>query len=225
MNRRNVILGGVALLGLGGWALTSGFGGGIGSTPVNPLASAANAQSSDADTSMIKEMVAGNPDAAVEVIEYASFTCPHCARFHEGPFKQLKADYIDTGKIRFVYREVYFDRFGLWASMIARCGGEERFFGIADLFYKTQAEWTRAGDPGEIANELRKVGRLAGIETEALEACLQDAEKAQALVAWDEANRTADGVDSTPSFVINGQKYTNMPYAEMKDILDAALQG
>ena len=75
----------------------------------------------------IPDMVIGAADAPVEVIEYASYTCPHCASFHANQFPQLKENYIDTGKIRFVYREVYFDRFGLWASMVARCGGQERF--------------------------------------------------------------------------------------------------
>ena len=96
------------------------------------------------------------------VVEYASFTCPHCATFHNDTFKKLKADYIDSGKVKFIYREVYFDRYGLWASMVARCGGQEKFFGIADLIYKSQSEWTRAGEPAAIVDELRKIGRLAG---------------------------------------------------------------
>ena len=82
---------------------------------------AAYAQSSAAPT--VEEMSQGNPDAAVTVIEYASFTCPHCANFHNGPYQDLKADFIDTGKINFIYREVYFDRFGLWAGMLALCAG------------------------------------------------------------------------------------------------------
>jgi protein-disulfide isomerase len=224
MQRRNLILGGSAVAGLGGWALTNGMGGG--STPVNPLAGPANAQTTtgDVDTSAITEMVIGNPDAAVTMIEYASFTCPHCARFHEGPFKQLKADYIDTGKIKFVYREVYFDRYGLWASMIARCD-TEKFFGISDLIYKGQAEWTRAGEPAAIVDELRKIGRLAGLDSDTVESCLQNGDMAQKLVAWDEENRNSDGVTSTPSFIINGKKHSNMAYGEMQQILDAALNG
>lgn len=223
MQRRNLILGGFAVIGLGGWALTNSMGGN--STPATPFASPANAQSStgDVDTSNVKEMVLGNPDAEVTMIEYASFTCPHCARFHEGPFKQLKADYIDTGKIKFVYREVYFDRYGLWASMIARCNGGDRFFGIADLIYKGQSEWTRAGEPAAIVDALRKIGRLAGLDSETIEGCLQDAEKAQTLVAWDEENRSRDDVNSTPSFVINGEKHSNMAYSDMQQLLDAAL--
>ena len=83
-------------------------------------------------------------NAPVTVVEYASYTCPHCADYHEGPFRKLKSEYIDTGKVRFIYREVYFDRYGLWASMVARCE-PAKFFGITDLIYKSQKDWVRAG--------------------------------------------------------------------------------
>ena len=165
----------------------------------------------------------GDPDAPVTMIEYASYTCPHCASFHAGPYKQLKADYIDTGKVKFIYREVYFDRFGLWASMVARCGGPEKFFGITDLIYKSQSEWTRAGEPAQIVEELRKIGRLAGLDDEALDECLNDGTQAETLVAWFRENAEKDDITSTPSFVIEGQKYSNMSYEEMKKLLDAAL--
>lgn len=225
MQRRNLILGGFAVAGLGGWALTSNLGGGNGSTPVGNLAGAANAQSSsgDFDTASIPDMVLGNPDATVTVTEYASFTCPHCAAFHAGPYKQLKADYIDTGKVKFVYREVYFDRPGLWASMMARCGGPEKFFGIIDLIYTSQSTWARAGEPAAIVDELRKIGRLAGLDNDKMEACLQDATMAQTLVAWWEENGQRDDITSTPSFLINGAKHSNMAYADMKALLDAEL--
>ena len=225
MNRRNLILGGFAVLGLGGWALTSRMGGNGDPLGTTPLPGAANAQTAaaDIDTSGIQDMVLGDPEASVEVIEYASFTCPHCATFHNGPYKQLKEEYIDTGKIKFVYREVYFDRPGLWASMVARCGGQERFFGIADLIYKGQASWARAGEPAAIVDELRKIGRLAGLDNDTLETCLQDAEMAQTLVAWWQENGDRDGIDSTPSFVINGTKHSNMSYADMKALIDAEL--
>ncbi len=225
MNRRNVLLGAIATLGLGGWYFTSNRASTTVAFPDAPLPGAANAQSTDGevDTSGIVEMVAGNPDAEVEIVEYASFTCPHCATFHQGAYKQLKEEYIDTGKIRFVYREVYFDRFGLWASLVARCGGPERFFGMVDLIYADQAGWSRAGDPAAIVEELRKIGRLAGLDNDTLEACLQDGDQAQALVAWYQQNAEADGIDSTPSFVINGEKYSNMSYADMKEIIEEAL--
>ena len=177
--------------------------------------SAGPAHAQTAETVTVEDMTLGNPDAAVTMVEYASFTCPHCAAFHENTFAQLKADYIDTGKIHFVYREVYFDRFGLWAGMLARCGGE--------ALYGSQPEWAKGGDPAEIAGNLRKLGRTAGLSDEEVTACMSDQATAEAMVASFEKNAEADGISSTPSFVINGETYTNMPYDEMKAILDAAL--
>ncbi len=224
MKRTFPILAALAVAAAGGWYVFSGPAA-VNSTQINPLASAANAQTADAaevDTSTIKPMTLGNPDAAVQIIEYASFTCPHCATFDQGPFKELKAEYIDTDKIGFTYREVYFDRYGLWASMVARCDSD-KFFGITDLIYAGQSEWVQAGEPAAIVEELKKIGRLAGIENDTLDACLQDGEKAQTLIAWWEENQQADDISSTPSFIINGEKYSNMAYAEMKEIIDAAL--
>jgi len=178
----------------------------------------------EADTASIPDMMIGNPDAKVTVIEYASYTCPHCASFHAGTFKDLKKNYIDTDKINFVFREVYFDRYGLWASMIARCAGPEKFFGLTDLVFQSQSSWTRAGEPAAIVDELRKLGRLAGIDAETLEVCLNNNEKAKNLVAWYQAKAGADNIDSTPSFIINGKKYKNMSFAEMSQIIDAELE-
>jgi protein-disulfide isomerase len=170
----------------------------------------------------ITEMTMGPEDAKVTIIEYASFTCPHCASFHNGPLKELKAEYIDTGKIHFVYRDVYFDRFGLWASMVARCGGPDKFFGIADMLYAQQRDWAQ-GEPAAIADSLRRIGKLAGIEPDALEACLNDRDKAQALVAWYQENATAHDVNSTPTLIINEKTYGNMAYADLKAIIDEKL--
>lgn len=227
MNRRNILLGAFAALGLGSWYMTTKRSGTTVAFPDAQLPGAAMAQetSGDVELSSIPDMVIGNPNATVEIIEYASYTCPHCATFHTTVYKQLKADYIDTGKIKFVFREVYFDRFGLWASLVARCGGEDKFFGITDLIFAGQAQWSRAGEPAAIVDELRKIGRLAGLDNEKLEACLQDGEQAQSLVAWYQENAEADEINSTPSFVINGKKYSNMAYPAMKEIIDEALAG
>lgn len=210
-----VVAGGYALSGLGSQ----------GNLPSYPLVGAAMAQDAEVDTSTITEMTLGAEDAPVTLIEYASYTCPHCANFHNSVFKDLKADYIDTGKVNFIYREVYFDRYGLWASMIARCNGPEKFFGISDLIYKGQPEWSRAGGASEIIDELRKIGLLAGLEKDQLEACLQDGEKAQTLVTWYQENATEHGIESTPSFILNGEKISNQPYADLKKLLDAELEG
>lgn len=182
----------------------------------------AQAQEGEVDTSGIAEMTMGEVDAPVEIVEYASFTCPHCATFHEGAFENLKADYVDTGRASFTFREVYFDRYGLWASMIARCGGEARFFGIADMLFAEQGDWTE-GEPAEIAENLKRIGLKAGLSREEVDACLTDSETADALVARYQEYAERDGVRSTPSFLIDGELYSNMSYAEFREVLETRL--
>mgnify|MGYP001180097766 CR=1 FL=1 len=186
-------------------------------------ATAQSANAENADTMQIKEMVIGDPGAPLTVIEYASFTCPHCASFHENTYGDLKKNYIDTGKIKFVFREVYFDKYGIWASMIARCAGPKKFFGLTEMLLSSQRTWARAGDDLAIVNELSKIARLAGMEEEKIQSCLRDGDKIKALVAWYKDNATVDGVRSTPSFMIDGQLYSNMDYNEFSKLLDEKL--
>lgn len=217
-----IALASALVAGAGWWFAGSGGAPTLNGQPF-ALPGAASAQSTAPSEVTIQEMVLGAEDAPVEVIEYASYTCPHCASFHNGVLKDLASDYIETGKVKFVYREVYFDRYGLWGSLVARCGGQEQFFGITDMIYDTQRTWTRAGSEAAIADELRKIGRIAGLENDTLEACLSDGAKARALIEWYQANAEEHGISSTPSFVINGTTYTNMNYSDFQSIIDDAL--
>jgi protein-disulfide isomerase len=227
MIRKLSMIAATAALALGAvWALTVPQS----SNGADLLISPANAQAAaELDIASIPEMRQGNPDAAVTLIEYASFTCPHCARFHLGPYQQLKADYIDTGKINYIYREVYFDPFGVWASALARCGdGPERFFGMVDALYSSTDTWivrsaSGAPDPAGIADQLRKLGRIAGIPNDQLEACMTDETRMRTLVAWYQANAEADGIQSTPSFVLNGKRHENMSYEDLSALIEKAL--
>ena len=167
----------------------------------------------------------GSPDAPVKIVEYASYTCPHCADFHANVFGKLKAEYIDTGKVHFTLREVYFDRYGLWAAMVARCGGEMRYFGIHDMLYDQQKEWAASEDPTTVVNNLRTIGKAAGLDDAALDACLNDQTTAEALIKQFETNMAADEVKGTPTIFINGEMYSNMPWEDLKPLLDAALAG
>lgn len=203
------------------WYSTQQSGGTAQGVSFSPV-SAATAQ--EVDTSGVIDMTLGAEDAPITVVEYASFTCPHCKTFHENVFKDIKENYIDTGKVQFIYREVYFDRFGLWAGMVARCGGEERYFGITDVLFEQQSEWTGNGSPAVVADNLRRIGRVAGMSDEQVNACLQDGEKAQALVAFYQQNAEADGISSTPSFIINGESYSNMNYRDFSAVLDGLLE-
>lgn len=206
MNRRD------SLKAIGGALMVGGFG------------SAALAQEAEVDTSAVVEMALGDENAPVTFIEYASFTCPHCASFHANQFKDLKADFIDTGKVRFIYRDVYFDKFGLWASMVARCGGAERFFGITDMIYEQQRDWIGDGSDAGVADRLRTIGKVAGLTDDELDACLTDRDFAQALVAVYQENSEADGVDSTPTLIIDGTKYQNQAYPQLKEIIEGKLE-
>jgi len=172
---------------------------------------------------LVEEFELGNPDAAVTVIEYASFTCPHCANFHRDVWPALKANYIDTGKIRFIYRPVYFDGPGLWADLVARCGGQERFFGIVDLLYARQTEWSRAPSQLEVGTMLQTIGRLGGLDDAAVLACMQDNDHARELVAAFQENTARDNISATPTFLIDGVLTPNMTYASFADILDEKL--
>lgn len=174
---------------------------------------------------VVEELVLGAADAPVTVVEYASYTCPHCATFHAQVFKPLKADYIDTGKVRFIFREVYFDRYGLWAAMVARCGGVDRYFGLSGLLFERQGEWATAADATGVVAQLKTIGKVAGLDDATLDACLKDGARAEALVADFQARTTADGIDSTPTLIVNGTKYSNMGYEDLKKILDQALAG
>lgn len=197
-------------------ALARGIAGGV---ALSALPLSAFAQEAPA----IEDFAIGAEDAKVTISEYASFTCPHCAAFHAEVFPLLKADYIDTGKVRFEYREVYFDRYGLWAAMMARCGGPMRYFGITDILFSTQREWAASDDQAQVVANIKKIGITAGMDAATLDACLMDDAMAKALVEHYQTNATADGLEGTPAFKINGTMHSNMSYEDMKVILDAEL--
>ncbi len=177
------------------------------------------------DTRLVEEMSVGDPAAPVTIIEYAMFTCPHCATFHSDVYPRIKADFIDTGKVRLVFREIYFNRASLWAAMIARCAPSDRYFGLVDLLFAKQAEWLDGSDPEKLVENLYAIGRQAGLSDTEMDACMSDQAYAEALVAEYQKNATADGVDSTPSFIIDGEKTGNLSYEEFAERLNAALEG
>lgn len=169
----------------------------------------------------------GDPAAKVKIDEYLSFTCPHCAHFHAEVYPKLKADYIDKGLVRLNYHEVYFDKYGLWGAMLARCGGEMRYIGIVDMLYDKQVDWAGSDDPTVALDQLKKIGLIAGIDDATADACLKDQEVAKTLVAHYQASIAQafpnDTFEGTPSFIINGVVHKNMPWEELKPILDAEL--
>jgi protein-disulfide isomerase len=145
------------------------------------------------------ERVLGDADAPVTIIEYASATCPHCARFHVDTFPTLKEEFIDTGKVRFVFREFPFDDLALAAFMLARCAPEERFFPIVDVLFEEQQSWTQS--PRE---ELLKIARMAGFTEDSFNQCLENEEIAEGILEIRSTGAEQYGVNSTPTFFVNG---------------------
>jgi protein-disulfide isomerase len=181
------------------------------------------AETTPAAATAVSDYSIGSADAKVKIVEYASFTCPHCAHFHETVWPQLKTEYIDTGKVHFTLREVYFDRYGLWAALVARCGGEMKYFGIHDMLFAKQKEWAASENPQQVVDNLKTIGRAAGLEDATMDACLNDTATAEALIKQFQTNFEADGVEGTPTLFINGTKYSNMAYEDLKAILDEEL--
>ena len=188
----------------------------------NPFFNFALAESNNQDNNKIVSMFLGDKEAPVLVIEYASFTCPHCATFHIEILPKLKADYINSGKVLLEYREVYFDGPGLWAGLLARCQGNQKYFPMIDLIYRKQKDWAR-GNRDEIINGLLSVGRQSGLTDEKSKMCMEDSTLAEKLIEIFKKNTTIDGISSTPSFVINGELKQNMSYDELKKIIDRTL--
>ena len=169
------------------------------------------------------DMTKGDINAAFTIIEYASFTCSHCATFHKEVFPKLKRDYIETGKVKFVYREVYFDAPGLWAGLLARCASKEKYFGIVDLLYDKQDKWAFGKSEKEILNGLFAIGRQVGLEEGQINLCLKNENKSLNLIDAYLKNSKSDGITSTPTLLVNGNLVEHSSFEDLKIDLDRIL--
>jgi protein-disulfide isomerase len=168
----------------------------------------------------LPEMSIGKDDAKVTIVEYMSMTCPHCARFENTVFEPIKAKYVDTGKVRFILREFPLDSRATAAIMLARCAPKEQYFPMVSALFRAQGTWAVADD-GRAA--LLQMAKLAGFTQESFEACLTNQKLLDDVVATREKGTKDFGVDSTPTFFINGSKYTGeMSVEQMSAIIDAA---
>ncbi|QUS38395.1 DsbA family protein [Tardiphaga alba] len=177
----------------------------IGLSPLR-LVSEAFAQSA-ADVAKpvsLPDMSLGPKDAAVTVTEYASMTCGHCANFTENVFPKIKAEFIDTGKIRFVFREFPLDIKAAAGSMLARCIAKDdsgKYFAVVDMLFKQQQEWVMKNT----AETLTRIGKQAGLSQQAVEACLKDQALLDKIAADQKFANEVLKVNSTPTFFINGE--------------------
>ena len=154
----------------------------------------------------LSELILGKADAPITVVEYASMTCGHCANFHNKVFPALKEKYIDAGKVRFLFREFPLDNLAAGASMLTRCAGGEKTFPLISALFHTQETWAFVkGDPRP---ELLKVAKQAGFNQESFDKCLSDQKLLEDISAIRTRASETFGVNSTPTFFINGKKLT-----------------
>lgn len=221
-----VLLGGIALAAAaaGGLFMATRVTDTVAPQSVAEVVSSAAATSAEASTvEILPDYVMGEENAPITLIEYASYTCSHCATWHKEVLPALKRDFIETGKVKFIHREVYFDRFGLLAGQIAQCAGAPRYFAISGLLYQSQQDWIGDGQPESIMANLNKLGLKAGLSEAQISACVNDKARLDQMLATYQTHATKDDINSTPSLVINGTKYGNMSYSELKKILDGLI--
>jgi protein-disulfide isomerase len=198
------------------------------STLALALASGRPAQAQTASASELAvagplgEVVLGKADAPVTMIEYASLTCGHCARFHKDTWPAFKTKYVDTGKVRYIFREFPLDPLATAGFMVARCAGEGKFYPIVDLLFQQQQNWAFVEKPlASLISTLRQ----AGFTQETVEACLKRDEIYAGVNAVKNRGAEKLGVSSTPTFFINGQKHSGaLSLQELDKIIEPLIK-
>lgn len=164
------------------------------------------------------DFVLGDAKAPVTMIEYASLTCPHCANFHNNILPALENDYIKTGKVKLVFRDFPLDGVALRAAALARCAGPDRYHGFVKVLFRSQAEWATNPNP---MTGLERVAKLGGIDEAKFAACVRDEKLLDQILATRQEAERAFQVNSTPTFIIQGRKYTGALTLEgLREILD-----
>ena len=178
----------------------------IGLSPLRLIADALAQGAADvAKPVSLPEMALGPADASVTIAEYASMTCPHCAAFNKDVFPKIKSEYIDSGKVRYVFREFPLDLKAVAGSMLARCIAKDdagKYFAVIDLLFKQQEDWVIKNT----TDTLTRIGKQAGLSQQQVEDCLKDQALLNKLEADQKYAAEVLKVDSTPTFFVNGEK-------------------
>ncbi len=167
------------------------------------------------------QVAVGSPDAPVTVVEYFSFNCPLCAQFHMETMPQIFSKYIETGKVRFVFRDFPQDTLALSAAMVLRCVSGPLYFGFVQMLYKQQPNWSSAADP---VAAVGKLGRIAGLSEDRVAACLSDRATGDAIVADQNRASRELQISVPPTFEIGGELIAGvLSFAEFEDIVERLL--
>ena len=166
------------------------------------------------------DRILGSPTAPITIVEYASLTCPHCAHFTDEVLPEIKKKWIDTGKVKLVLRDFPLDDEAVHASMIARCAPHDRFYAFIDTFFADQANWAAAPD---YQAALSRLAELGGMSKDQIDACLKDETLRNQVLASRLVAANQLGVNATPTFFVNGTKFTGAPTVEEFDKLLSGL--
>lgn len=212
---RNILIVAGGVVAVAAIALGVFFGTRTSSTGLAPSAVAQTPNKSALLGILPSDHVLGDPKAPITLIEYASFTCPHCAHFSVTVLPEIKKKWVDTGKVKVIYRDFPLDQTAVKAAQLAECAGNDKYFGVIDMIFATQAKWATAADP--IA-ELAKSLRIAGMGDAEVKACLVNDAVQNGVIADYRSGETL-GVSSTPTLFINGEQFKG---ARSVEELDAA---
>jgi protein-disulfide isomerase len=177
----------------------------IGMSPLRLIADAMAQSAADvAKPQSLPDMALGPANASVTITEYASMTCPHCANFNEAVFPKIKSAYIDSGKVRYVFREFPLDIKAAAGSMLARCIAKDdapKYFAVIDLLFRQQNEWVTKNT----TETLTRIGKQAGLSQQQVEDCLKDQALLDKIAADQKFANEVLKVNSTPTFFVNGE--------------------
>ena len=170
---------------------------------------------------MLAERALGSPSAKVTIVEYSSLTCPHCADFHRDVLPEIQQEYIDKGLVRYIPRDFPLDGRALAAAMIARCAPPDRYFAFLDMLFRDQQTWARSANP---LDDLKVRAQLAGLSAAEVDACLKNKDLADGIQAAAAEAQKRDGIESTPTFFIDGKKISGAAsYEKFKSAIDEAI--
>jgi protein-disulfide isomerase len=174
------------------------------SAPVAPGEAPADLKPIDSPLAQAQpdDLVEGDANAPITFIEYSSLSCPHCAKFQKDVLPQMKKDFIDTGKVKLIQRDFPLNKPAVQAAQLAHCAGPMRYFALVNVLFQTQEQWLTE----DSVEKLAQIAATAGMDRPTFDACLANKDIEAKIVATRKAGEDAFGIDSTPTFIVNGVK-------------------
>lgn len=160
-----------------------------------------------AEAGPLGDKTLGDPNAPITVIEYASLTCGHCKNFHSNSFPHLKKNYVDEGKVFFIFRDFPLDNLAFAAAMLARCAPQDKFFDAIDLFFEQQKIWAFGTEPANPLDRLKMMALQMGFNEKTFEECLKNQEIFDGVKSVRDRANEKFTVNSTPTFFVNGEMH------------------